>query len=228
MHNPIPLYSILRKKVSLLFFICLVNIGYAQAPKGYIFLGPQITTAKYSVEGMSQPTDSKIGFQAGYGIKIPFETNLNFSPAAFYSLKGYKVSFNRPSDPPDILASDNNTSIHSFELAFLFQYDFGRQPNHMFMKLGPTLDFQISGKEEYKLDGNGSASRNMIYSFGDYGRYSGNMLFQLGYETRGFMIFGQYSHGFVNLSNHDGGPGIFHRVYGLSVGKYFGKKASGQ
>jgi hypothetical protein len=95
----------------------------------------------------------------------------------------------------------------------------------MFFKLGPTLDFQLSGKEKYKLNSNGSTSRSMVYSFGDYGRYSGNILLQLGYETQGFIIYGQYSHGFVNLSNREGGPEIFHRVYGVSVGKYFGKKA---
>lgn len=224
-----PHFSILRSSAFLLLCFFIVSKSTAQQARSLVFGGGQLTTAKYSVDGTKQSTDSKAGFQLGYGIKIPFETRLFFSPAAFYSLKGYKVSFNKPSDPPDLLARDNNTSIHSFELAFLLQYDFSSKPTHLFLKGGPTLDFQLSGKESYNMNGNGSSSRSMKYSFGDYGRYSGNIIAQLGVETRGgVVIYGQYSHGFVNLSNRDGGPVIFHRVFGLGIGKYFGRKKSSQ
>jgi hypothetical protein len=187
-----------------------------------IFAGPQATTAKYSVNGVAQSTSNKYGLQVGVGWKIAFDNHLYFSPAAFYSLKGYKVQLSQYAYPPDTLAIDNNTTIHTFELAFLLQYDFGNQPSHFFAKLGPSLDFQLSGKEKYDLKTGGSVNQSMNYSFTAYGHYAANMIVQLGYETTsGFTIFGQYSLGLTNLSNADAGPTIKHRVYGLSIGKFF-------
>ena len=83
----------------------------------------------------SSPTSNKYGFHLGANLKVPFENKLYFAPAVFYSLKGYKVKFNQPSVLPDSLAVDNNTTIHTFELAALFQYDFTSNPNHFFVKL---------------------------------------------------------------------------------------------
>ncbi|MBC7947534.1 MAG: PorT family protein [Chitinophagaceae bacterium] len=198
----------------------------AQKPLMGVFVGPQLTTAKFTNTGYKQDTKSKVGFQAGFGLKVPFENKLFFSPAAIYSLKGYKVTLNRPTFPPDPLATDNNTTIHTFELAALFQYDFSTQPSHMFVKFGPSLDFQIAGKEKFNRSTGGPVDRSMSFGFGDYGRYSGNFLFQLGYEMdNGLIVFGQYSYGLANLNNADGGPKVYHRVFGVSVGKYFNQKS---
>ena len=58
------------------------------------------------------------------------------------------MKFNRYAFPPDTLATDNNTSIHTFELAFLLQFDLGKRHGHFFIKAGPSLDFQLAGKEK--------------------------------------------------------------------------------
>jgi hypothetical protein len=58
-----------------------------------IFAGPQATTAKYTVLDKEQKTTMKYGFQAGVSMKVPFENKIFFAPAAFYSMKGYKVTF---------------------------------------------------------------------------------------------------------------------------------------
>ncbi|MFI5130699.1 MAG: porin family protein [Chitinophagales bacterium] len=190
-----------------------------------IFAGPQTTTAKYIIRDIKQPDDNKVGFQAGFGLKVPFDNHLFFSPAVFYSLKGYKVKFNQFAYPPDTLATDNNTSIHSVELAFLLQIDIGDQPSHFFIKAGPSLDFQLGGKEKFHLKNSSLVDRSMRYDFTAYGHYSANLLMQLGFETKGgFLIFGQYSLGLGNLNNADGGPDIKHRILGLSVGTYLHKK----
>ena len=206
-------------------FVSVVSVVICKAQNRFgIFAGAQTTTAKYSVADIKQPTKNKYGFNAGVGLKIPFENHLFFSPAAFYSLKGYKVKFNQHAFPPDTTATDNNTSIHTFELAFLLQLDLGSQPGHFFMKAGPSLDFQLAGKEKFHLKNGSLVDRNMPYGFTQYGHYSVNLLMQFGFETKtGFMIFGQYSPGLGNLNNADGGPSIKHRVYGISVGKYFSK-----
>ncbi|HET6993754.1 MAG TPA: porin family protein [Chitinophagaceae bacterium] len=190
-----------------------------------VFAGPQLTTAKYSVEDIKQPTKGKYGFHAGGCLKVPFDNHLYFSPALFYSLKGYKVTFNRYAFPPDTAAINNNTSIHTVELSLLLQLDFGDQPDHFFLKGGPSLDFQLGGTEKYDLKTGGSVDHAMPYGFPYYGHYSVNVLLQLGYETKsGFMVFGQFTEGLANINNADLGPRIKHRVIGISIGKYFHRK----
>jgi Outer membrane protein beta-barrel domain len=196
----------------------------AQAQFG-IFGGPQSTSSKYTVNGKKQSSSQKYGFQLGSSLKVPFENKLYFSPAVFYSLKGYKVKFNQRCIFPDSLALDNNTSIHTFELAALLQYDFNIHPGHFFVKFGPSIDFQIAGKEKYKRSNRTVIDRKMGFSFTQYGRYAANLITQIGYETKdGLLVFAQYSHGIGSMNNADGGPGIWHRVIGISIGKYLNKK----
>jgi Outer membrane protein beta-barrel domain len=186
-----------------------------------IFIGGQTTGAKYLVFNQKQDVKMKYGVQVGANLKVPFEGNLYFSPAAFYSLKGYDVTFKDFVFPPDATALDNSTTIHTFELAPMLQYDFGTKPSHFFIKAGPSLDFQLFGKEKFNLRNGTTVSRTMKWSPGDYGRYSANLLAQFGYETSsGLMIFAQYTLGGGSINNADGGPRIRHRVYGLSIGKY--------
>jgi hypothetical protein len=190
-----------------------------------VFAGPQATTANYTIGGTKQETKMKVGFQAGIGMKVPFETNLFFAPAAFYSMKGYKVTYNKFNALPDINAKDNNTTLHTFEIAPLLQFDFNASPSHFFIKAGPSLDFQLKGKEKFNLLTTGSVDRKMKFSYGDYGHFSANGLLQLGYEAvSGLIIFAQYTHGLASINNSDGGPQIKHRVFGLSIGKFVNRK----
>jgi len=214
----------IKATLSLFVFITIGLSSYSQSRFG-IFAGAQTSTAKYIINEKKQPRDHKYGFQAGFGWKIPFDNNLYFSPCAFYSLKGYNVRFNQYTFPPDSMATDNSTTIHTFELAFLLQFDFGNQPSHFIIKAGPSLDFQLAGKERFHLQNGSMVDRNMPYGFEEYGHYTASLLMQLGVETKsGFMIFGQYNLGLGNLNNADGGPRIKHRVYGISIGKYLNNK----
>jgi hypothetical protein len=203
----------------------LLSLDCPGQPDFGIFAGPQATSANYTVRGVKQETDFKFGFMAGAGLKLPFETQVYFTPAIYYSMKGYKVKFSEFSYPPDEQASDNDTRIHCLELAPLLQLDFTAQPSHLFIKAGPALDFQLFGNEKYNLKTGGSVDRKMPFSFADYGNYSANAILQFGYETvSGLVVFAQYSHGIASINNFDGGPKIRHRVFGISVGKYFKKE----
>ena len=207
--------------------IFLSFIAHSQFEYGF-FAGPQATGARYTILNQKQKNEMKYGFQAGIGLKVPFENKLFFAPAAFYSLKGYKVTFTEFVYPPDPNAIDNNTTIHTFELAALLQYDLSSKPSHVFIKAGPSLDFHLFGKETYTLKAGGSVNRKMPFSAdGDYGHFSANLLMQIGYETgSGFMFFAQYTHGMASTNNTDGGPKIRHRAYGISIGKYLNRKRS--
>lgn len=190
-----------------------------------LFGGPQVTSSKYLINGKKQANTPKYGFQIGASFKVPFENKLYFSPAAFYSLKGYNVKFNQRAFPPDTLAIDNNTSIHTFELAALLQYDFTDQPGHFFLKFGPSIDVQLLGKEKFNRSNRTRGEQDMVFSFTRYGHFGANLLLQMGYETKEGLSFSvNYTHGIGSINNADHGPKILHRAVGMSIGKYIGKK----
>jgi len=205
-----------------LFFISI----YAHAQTAtYVFAGVQGSNAKYTINGSKQDVSFKIGGQAGIGMKIPFEGRLSFVPQLFYSLKGYKVEYNQSSPLPDPAAVDNNTTIHCVELAALLQHDFTKTPEHFFFRIGPSLDFQLFGNEEFNTNTNTTVDRPMPFSFSDYGNYSGNLLAHFGYEAMNrYFVYAQYSFGLASINNYDGGPQIRHRCVGVSFGLYLNRK----
>jgi hypothetical protein len=136
-----------------------------------------------------------------------------------YNLRGYKVKFDSPAFPPDSSAIDNNTSYHTFELAFLLQHDFNLKPGHYFFRVGPVIGFyscwqwNIQYKYEYYRD------RPMKFSFGDYGAYLASVILQFGYETKnGLFGYAHYNYGLISMNNADNGPRIDNRALVLLLG----------
>jgi hypothetical protein len=115
--------------------------------------------------------------------------------------------------------------MHTLELAFLLQHDFTLKPGHFFFRIGPSLDFVLTGNEKFNSKSGITTERKMIFGFAEYGHYLASAIFQLGYESKsGVYFYGHYNYGLVSLNNFDGGPGIFNRAAGISVGKYFRRK----
>ncbi|HEX7844414.1 MAG TPA: porin family protein [Chitinophagaceae bacterium] len=189
-----------------------------------LLAGAQATSADYTIGGKKQETSYKPGGQVGVNFKIPIEGRLSFAPQLFYSMKGYKVKYNRFMYPPDGDAIDNNTTFHNVELALPLQYDFSYSASHWFLRAGPSLDFQLFGREEFTTNSNGKIKRNIPFGYDKYGHYSANAVLHFGYEkSNGFFIYGQYTHGLANISNTDEGPKIRHRAFGISFGKFIKK-----
>jgi len=216
------------KVYTVLFFLLSSLYGNAQV-KFVALAGPQMTSARYTIQGVKQPTDFKLGAMAGIGLKVPFESRLYFFPSVYYSLKGYKVDFNKPSYPPTQLALNNNTTIHTIEVAPLFQVDLSGAASHLFIRFGASVDFAMSGTEKFDTlntsGSTGNMKRKMLFAFTDYGRYTASGNFHFGYETsKGLMIYAAYTHGIGSLNNADDGPHILHRIIGISVGWYFAEK----
>ena len=172
-----------------------------------------------------QPTAFKPGFQLGATIKIPFENQLYFGPAVYYSMKGYKVTLNDPSFPPTEVATNNETTLHTLEIAPLLHFDFSNQPSHFFIKLGPAIDFAFSGKEKFDtIGGTASVERSMRFAYTEYGRVTAQAILHLGFKSeKGYFVFAHYAEGLGGLNNADGGPTIKHRIVGLSFGWVFHK-----
>ncbi len=195
-----------------------------------MFGGPQRTSARYLVgfDRIKQTTCFKSGFMAGVGAKVEFDNLLYFFPSVYYSLKGYEVKLKTPAFPPTEYAKNNNTTIHTVEISPLFHFDFNKKPSHLFVRFGPAVDVAFSGRERFdtiSMSGEGARiDRSMVFSFGDYGRFAAQANLHFGYETeKGLMIFAFYERGFGSMNNADGGPKIFHRILGVSVGWIFGR-----
>lgn len=192
------------------------------------FAGLQATSARYLVNGIKQPNKYKPGTMAGVAAKVEFDNQLYFYPSVFYSLKGYKVTLNNPTYPPSELAKSVDATIHTIEVAPLFQYDFNRKASHFFVRFGPSVDVIFHGWESVDTASTSGARatvyRPMDFAFTAYGRFTAQANLHFGYETeRGLTLFAYYQRGFGSMNNHDGGPKIFHRIIGLSVGWLFGK-----
>jgi hypothetical protein len=208
-------------------FVIICTSLKAQKPTFGIFGGPQVSAAKYKIRSVKQETDFVTGAQAGVTLKIPFEANLYFSPAFYYSHKGYKVTFNAPASPPDSLAINNRTSIHTMELAPLLHFDFSNKPSHFFVRLGPAIDFALSGREEFDTREGKQVKRKMLFSITNhYGPFTAQGILHFGYESeKGLVVFAHYAEGMGSLNNTDRGPLIKHRIAGVSLGWYFNKHA---
>lgn len=219
------------KKISSLILSTLMFQAIAMAqPEFGVIAGGQSTWASYSTPEINlgktkQKTDMKFGFQAGAIARMQFEGKLYFAPAVFYSMKGYNVTLTRPSLPPDSFAIDNDVTLHTFEIAPLLQYNFSESDGHFFIKAGPSIDVQLFGKEKFNRSNGGPVSRNMKFSYGDYGRFGANLLLHLGYETSsGLIIYAHYTHGVGSIVNTENGANVKHRAAGITIGKFFGKK----
>jgi len=196
-------------------------VSAAQVELG-VFAGPHASSAIYAIKNAKQSTDFKFGFHAGVDCKIPFEDKLTFVPALSYRMMGYKVVFDRPSFPPDLLAKNNDTRFHEVDIDLLLQYDFGKKGDHFFLRAGPSFDFILSGTENYDLMTGESVDRKMKFSvLNNYGRYNVAIVAQFGYETSsGFTVHGDYYQQLFSMSNEEEGPSIRNRMVGVTFGKF--------
>jgi hypothetical protein len=216
----------MKRFIGRAFVFCLIilssKFSFSQVIFG-VFGGPQMTTAKYKVREEKQATEFKPGFQLGATMKVPFDNRLYFAPTAYYSMKGYKVTLQDSAFPPTQVAKNNDTRIHTIEVAPLLQYDFSNQPSHFFIKLGPALDFAFSGTEKFDtIGGTAPIKRSMNFSFTEYGRVTAQAILHLGFESgKGYFVFAHYAEGLGGLNNADNGPTIKHRIVGLSFGWFF-------
>lgn len=209
----------------LIFFLSIK--GNAQVQFAF-FAGAQATSAYYKVNGIQQPTQFKRGYMGGVAVKVEFDNQLYFFPSIYYNLKGYKVTLNNSAFPPGEFAVNNDVTVQTVEIAPLFQVDLNKKPSHLFFRFGASVDYAFSGREKFdtvSLPGvRASIDRSMVFDFTEYGRFTAQANLHFGYETgKGLMVFAFYQHGFGSMNNADGGPKIFHRIIGLSLGWLFGR-----
>ena len=205
-----------------LFLFAFLLCSVATRAQVRLFGGSQITSANYSIRNAVQPTESKIGFLGGIGLTNQVEGPLYFSPSLYYSRKGYKVSFNRPANPPDSAALNNNTSINTISFTPQLQWNFSDNPRHFFVRLGPALDVAINGREVFDSSGGKPVDRSMLFSSVGYSPVTASANVQVGFaQKKGLGFFAFYEHGLSSLNNKDMGPIILHRIGGVAIEYHF-------
>jgi hypothetical protein len=192
-----------------------------------VFSGVQATSARYLVRDIKQPTQFKYGTMGGVAAKVEFDNQLYFFPSVFYSLKGYKVTLKDAAFPPTEYAINNNLWVHTVEVAPLFHFALNKKLAQLFVRFGPSVDYGYFGREIFDAENSSGVKehvyRPMKFAFTEYGRFTAQANLHLGYETgKGLMAFAYYQRGFGSMNNHDGGPKIFHRILGVSIGWLFG------
>jgi hypothetical protein len=198
--------------------ICFGQIKYG------VFAGPQKTTARYLVANEQQETSFKNGLQGGVILKVPFEAQLYFTPAVYYTSKGYRVSLKKPTYPPGKDAIGDDVRVHAIEIAPLLNIDLSKDQNHLFVRFGPSIDVAVAGREHiFMIDGK-EVEQSMKFDFTAYGRFTSAANVHFGFESQsGFFVFAHYAQGLGSMNNADLGPIIRHRLFGISVGAFFGK-----
>ncbi len=190
-----------------------------------LYGGVQLPGARYEILHQPQPIERFASMQAGAQLKVPFDVNLYFVPAIRYNLRGYNVQLTLPNNQPHPDAISNSIRLHSVETAFLLQFDFGKDASHLFLRGGPALEAHLVGTEQYTKSNGETIKQPVSFARGDYGRYSMNLLAEMGLEHRsGWFVYAHYAYGATSISNRDYGPSIKLRTFGLSVGKYLNGK----
>ena len=213
----------MKKIFTLSVTLCSVLFSFGQIKYG-VFAGPQKTTARYLVADEEQETSFKNGLQAGVMLKVPFENQLYFTPAVYYSSKGYRVSLKKPAYPPGEEVIGNDVRVHAIEIAPLLNIDFSNDVNHLFVRFGPSIDVAVGGREHLFMNDGKEESRSMKFANTAYGRFTSAANLQFGFESQsGFFIYAHYAQGLGSMNNADLGPIIRHRLFGISVGAFFWK-----
>jgi hypothetical protein len=218
----------MNSKLLVFFTVILLSAKTNAQVQWAVFGGAQATSALYKVKDIKQPTQFKYGTMGGVAVKVEFDNQLYFFPSIFYTLKGYKVTLNDSAFPPSELATNNELWVHTVEVAPLLHFDFNKKTAHFFVRFGPSVDYGYYGNEIFdtlsRFGNGGHVYRRMKFDFTEYGHFTAQANLHFGYETgKGLMAFAFYQHGFGSMNNHDGGPKIFHRVLGVSVGWLFGQ-----
>ena len=215
-----------RHTTAVLFALICNLTASAQKTEFGVLAGPQYTTATYSLHGKPQASNGKMGVHAGVIARIPFEGRLFFTPSLTYSLKGFSVALTDTSSNPGIDAVANDLRLHTAELAPLFTIYAGRKTDRgFFFQFGPSLDLNLTGRENITLNTGKSVSRNMKFNGQGYSRLTPSLILRLGTQTaKGYFFNAHIQQGIGSLNNNDFGPNIRHRIFGVSVGKIFHRK----
>ena len=185
-----------------------------------IFGGANLNNALFKTTsyGPTEKTSATYGYHVGIGRKFYIEDNVIFSTGAIGMLKGYQVNRGR------VDTATINTQYYSVEVPFLLQLNLGKKDTKPYFAFGPSLGFNLSGKDKVTKANGVATTTNMVFSFSDYARYEGSLNAIFGVQTKwGLFIEAKWMHGLGTIWNVDDSWVIKPRVASLTLGYTFGK-----
>ena len=189
---------------------------YAQTNLG-IKAGYNYSTAKVLVNG----TDQKTSYVSGYGAAIMFKTwfdgVLHFSPYIAYNRRGHSYT----PGGTDIKKIEN--IIHYIDVVPILSFDFPVTTQQTFIVgFGPVVGFALTGKEKTTAVNGTVTKKNMVFGFGDYGRYDAGLTANAGYRWNKYLLEVSYLYSLTDMENNEDNPrDIRNRMINLSLGYYF-------
>jgi len=207
-------------KKLIVFAFILVATATAKAQTSFgIQAGANFATLK--LDSDDEDIKSKVGLVIGALADIDFGSSISFRPELNFIQKGYKI---------DESGYEETLSLNYIELSPNFVYNFTAGTGKVFLGLGPSFGFGVSGRIKSK-DGNDpeeeedvdfGSNDDQVKSF-DYGF---NLLG--GYKlANGLFLSAGYNLGLGNLSNLEGDEfEAKNRGFNIKIGYMFGGNKS--
>jgi len=157
--------------------------------------------------GSSFSKDMKIGLLAGIVIEVPFSESIGFRPEINFIQKGHKIS-SKETIGSISYTDESEATLNYVEIPLNFVYNIPAGANHVFVGLGPSFGYGLSGKVKSKSTVTGQATvsdENKIEFGNDKAKddlkpfdFGGNIL--AGFKMNNGLFFkAAYSMGLINI-----------------------------
>jgi hypothetical protein len=177
-------------------------------------VGLNLSTMTLKNSGIAMDPKALVGFHVGVISEIPLTENFVLQPALLYSSKGSKYSF---------VGEEVSISPGFIELPVNAAYKFDIGNMKFFLNAGPYFAYGISGK--IKSGGSSESIKFGSDDNADMKPFDVGVNFGAGLEITNFFISLNYELGLTNLvPGSSDGSEAKSRVFGISVGYFFGKK----
>lgn len=161
---------------------------------------------------------SRLGFHAGFVADFALSKNFSIQPQLLYVNKGTAEEHEGHLD---------KAIVHAIDIPINFLYKAPSSKGSFFVGGGPNLGFNVGATE--KSEDHGSEKIEIGSEPGQLKGFDFGLNFLAGYElTNGLFFSANYTPGISNLANTPSNSDLTKRstYFGLSVGYFFGKKAT--
>ena len=137
------------KKLILSAVIIIAAISVNAQNKIGLQGGASFTTVKSEDGGVSNTSDTKVGFTFGAIADVDFGNSVSFRPELNFMQKGGQQK-NTNTIAVTTFKTTNNLTLNYVQLAPNFVYNFGAGTGKFFVGVGPEFAFGLGGKDKYE------------------------------------------------------------------------------
>ena len=207
------------KKIFLIAGIIAISVSTQAQTSFGIQAGANIASQKGEEDNISIKSDSKVGLVIGALAEIDFGSSISFRPELNFIQKGSKF---------DEDGYKLTQTLNYIELSPNFVYNIPAGTGYVFLGLGPSFGFGLSGK--YKATETGFPEEKGDIKFGndevndDFKSFDFGLNLLGGYKmSNGIFLSAGYNLGLANLALGDtDGFSVKNRGFSIKIGYMFG------